>query len=164
MEHLSSRIIFPQDFNYKLNELQFTFKNNDYPNLSKFVSICSKVCPKSGTVIINEQLISTLKHIESKGFIHTFEMWESPYFLPHALLSKHSICLSFKYVSDNIMSFGFNFDDVLNNSTSMFIKIYYQDEHDFLLKFVPNKEHPVNVEFKQGELNIIKTTHLLIPN
>jgi hypothetical protein len=69
--------------------------------------------------------------------------------------------MSFKIDVDN----GLN--NSLNNSISTFIKIYYQDEHDFLLKFVPNEKHPVNIDFKDDSqmymrhLDIVKKEHKL---
>ena len=44
---------------------------------------------------------------------------------------------------------------------SMFIKVYYQDEHDFLFKFVPHGKPLVHVDLKDGTFDIVTTTYFL---
>ena len=137
------KVVYPQDFNHEPNEIKILIKNDNYRYLYNIIDVYSNICPESGILIIDENLISKFKHIESKDSIHTFEMWESPDLLPCGLLHKSSIYLQFKFSTNNSMNL-------------VYAKIYYQNEPDSLFKFVPFEKPEIYVDLKDGVFDVVR--------
>ncbi len=154
MEHLSSKVIYPQGCFPESKQFQFIVNNEKLPSICNVLTVHCNDCPESGMIVVGGEIVSKFKHIETKDYsVHTFEMWESPKFLPIVLLSNNVVQLLIKFSEESKQSF---FDSKgLFNPKSMFIKVYYEDDHDFLLKFVPNGKLPIDVDLKNGTFDIV---------
>ena len=138
-------------------EFQYLIQASKYPSLFNFITIHSENCPESGVIIVNGQILSKFKHIESKDSVHTFQMWESPDFLP--CLYKSFMQINFKFSSSQMIPdgcYGGNPNPNFNpNSCSIFVKIYYKDENDQLFNFVPNEGPLMCFDLRDGVLGIV---------
>ena len=98
---------------------------------------------------MNGQQISTFKYIESKDYMHTFEIWESPYFFYYKRYYLNTLYIYLLNLVPIVISVGHLI------LCLCLLKFIIKMNMIFLFKFVPNDQHPVGIDFKNDEFNIV---------